>query len=133
MTGNEIEAEEILTKTFVQSFGQHEKPCAFEIDSALISELKGRFDLSEEPLAPVSPGVKLGGRNVLRPDLEAAIESLPARERLVFLLKDVEAYSTETISALLGLTCAEIQRALLSAHLRLCRRLAASDASSEAA
>lgn len=125
MTGNEIEAEEILATTFIQAFQQNEDPDAFAVDSALIGELSERFPLrQEEPAAVVSQGLGLSHRNVRRPDLEAAVRSLPANERLLFLLRDVEGYSPETIGRLLQIPEVQVQRTCFSARIRLCQVLA---------
>ncbi len=45
MTGNEMEAEEILAATFVKVFQQNERPDAFAVDSALLHELSEKFPL----------------------------------------------------------------------------------------
>ncbi len=125
MTGNEIEAEEILAATFVRAFQQNEQPDAFAVDSALIGELSERFPLQEEePAAVISQGLGLSHRNVRRPELEAAIQNLPANERLLYLLRDVEGYSLEMIARLLELPEPQVQRACFSARIRLCQMLA---------
>jgi RNA polymerase sigma-70 factor, ECF subfamily len=133
MTGNEIEAEQILVATFVRAFQQNERPDAFAIDSALLSELGLRFPLrQEEPPAHLAPGSGLHRRNVRRPDLEVAVRNLPPNERLLFLLHDVEGYSPAMISRLLDLPEARIQRACFSARIRLYQGLA-EQANTEAA
>jgi RNA polymerase sigma-70 factor, ECF subfamily len=125
MTGNEIEAEEILAATFVRAFQQNERPDGFAVDSALVGELNERFPLQqEEPAAAVAPGVGLSHRNIRRPDLEIAVRNLPANERLLFLLHDVEGYSPEMIGRLLNLPEAQVQRSCFSARIRLCQGLA---------
>jgi DNA-directed RNA polymerase specialized sigma24 family protein len=125
MTGNEIEAEEILTNTFVQAFQQCEQPDAFAIDSALLSQLDQRYPLRKEvPSAVPSPGHGLSPRNVRRPDLESAIRDLPPNERLLFLLRDVEGYSTASIAKLLDLSEKHVQRGCFSARIRLSQLLA---------
>lgn len=125
MTGNELEAEEILLNTFVAAFRQSERPDALGIDSALIRELRDRFCLEPELPAATPPG-RCGVRlqNVRRPELEAALLDLPANERLLYLLRDVEGYSPRSIAELLGLSQPELQHQLFSARLRLCQRLA---------
>src|ERR1700730_17519149 len=56
MTGNEIEAEEILGKTFVRAFQQADQPDAGSVDQSLLQEFQGRFPLQEEePAAVASP------------------------------------------------------------------------------
>jgi RNA polymerase sigma-70 factor (ECF subfamily) len=133
MTGNEIEAEEILTTTFVRAFQQSEQPDAFAIDSALLGELGQRFPLhQEEPSAVVTPGIGLSHRNVRRPDLEFAVRDLPPNERLVFLLRDVEGYSPANIARLLDIPEAQVVRACFSARIRL-RQVLAEQARTEAA
>jgi RNA polymerase sigma factor (sigma-70 family) len=125
MTGNEIEAEEILTTTFVQAFQESDQPDAFAIDSALLGELGQRFPLrKEEPSAVISPGTGLSHRNVRRSDLESAVRNLPPNERLLFLLRDVEGYSVANIARLMNLSEAQVQRACFSARIRLCQVLA---------
>ena len=125
MTGNEIEAEEILTTTFVQAFQESDQPDAFAIDSALLGELGQRFPLrKEEPSAVISPGTGLSHRNVRRSDLESAVRNLPPNERLLFLLRDVEGYSVVNIARLMNLSEAQVQRACFSARIRLCQVLA---------
>jgi RNA polymerase sigma-70 factor, ECF subfamily len=134
MTGNELEAEEILSGTFIQAFQESKRPDAFAIDAALIREFRDRFCLAPERPAVSAQHGFLAGRNVRRPDLEAAVQSLPANERLLFLLRDVEGYSLETIAKLLDMGQPEVRRFLLSARIRLCQRLAASECpNSEAA
>ncbi len=129
MTANELEAEEILTGTFVQAFRTRAIPQAEHVDAALIEELRQRFPLGEnEPSASIArphiPVEDLSGQNVRRTDLEEAIQTLPATERLLFLLRDVEGYSPATISRLLEIPEARVHRSLFSARIRLRQTLA---------
>lgn len=133
MTGNEMEAEEILAITFVRAFQQQERPDAFAVDSALLHQLSEQFPLRKE-VAPavVAAGLGLSHGNVRRPDLEAALRNLPANERLVFLLRDVEGYSPAMISRLLDIPEPQVQRTGFSARIRL-RQVLAGQARTEAA
>jgi DNA-directed RNA polymerase specialized sigma24 family protein len=125
MTGNEIEAEEILAQTFIGAFQKNTEPDGFGVDSSLVCELARRFSLRQEQPPPVvSPSSDLGGANVHRNDLEAAIQRLPANERLVFLLRDVEGYCSEATAKLLEVPPQQIERTLFSARLRLRQMLA---------
>lgn len=135
MTGNEVEAEEILTETFVQAFEQTELPDAPVVDSALVGELRSRFPLGEEEPAavPATTGPDLSRRNVRRTDLEEAIQYLPPTERLCFLMRDVEGYSVEAIAKVVDLPEASVQRTLFSARIRLRSVLAQSQVSDAAA
>ena len=136
MTGNEIEAEEILSSTFVQAFRQSNRPDALTVDSVLIGELRGRFSLAQnEPVAIAQDTVAedRNVRNVRRTDLEEALQNLPANERLLFLLREVEGYSVDVIAGLLEIPQPEVQRSLFSARIRLCQALASSKRSSSAA
>jgi RNA polymerase sigma-70 factor, ECF subfamily len=134
MTGNEIEAEEILATTFVRAFQEQERPDGFAVDSALVYELSQRFPLREEEAAAVIvPGVGASHRNVRRTELEAAVSNLPANERLLFLLRDVEGYSSAMISRLLEIPEAQVQRSCFSARVRLSQLLAEQARNDEAA
>jgi len=133
MTGNELEAEEILTATFVQAFRAEKVPQAEHVDAALIEELRHRFPIGEnEPAARINRELSLAsdlsGQNVRRTDLEEAIQTLPATERLLFLLRDVEGYSPAAISQLLRIPESQVQRSLFSARIRLRQALAAAKA-----
>lgn len=125
MTGSEVEAEEILTITFVRAFQQQQNPDAFAVDSALLQTLNERFPLRKEetPAVPV-PGTGLNHRNVRRPDLEVAVRNLPPNERLLFLLRDVEGYTPAAIGRLLDIPEAQVLRTCFSARIRLHQVLA---------
>ncbi len=126
MTSSEREAENILTGTFVQAFTAAAEPDAVEVDRALLAELQQRFTLA--PCAPAEPteGVGLPCGQVRRTDLEEAVGTLPCRERLVFLLRDVESYPAMKIASLLNCPEAEIHQTLISARIRLRNALAIS-------
>jgi RNA polymerase sigma-70 factor (ECF subfamily) len=125
MTANELEAEEILASTFVRVFQQHDRPDGFAVDSALVHQLSEKFALRQEetPAVPAA-GPGLSNRNVHRSVLEAAVSNLPANERLLFLLRDVEGYAPAMISRLLDIPEAQVQRTLFSARIRLRQALA---------
>lgn len=118
MTGDEREAEEILTSTFIRGFQQHPKPNLEQLDQLLMVELHQRLSLKPVAAMPAD-GASLGGRNVRRTDLEEALWQLPARERLCFLMRDVEGYSSSKIAGLLESSETEVQRTVLSARMRI--------------
>jgi RNA polymerase sigma-70 factor, ECF subfamily len=134
MTGSEIDAETILTQTFIRAFSASAEPSGQQVDSALIEELQQRYPLGEQHLAAIADarfqaGARLAGRNVLRTELEEAIQTLPPTERLLFLLRDVEGYTPSAISELLHIPEVKVQRALFSARLRLRQTLAGIESS----
>ena len=90
MSGNQLEAERVLTCTFVDAFHAAQEPDREQIDTALLAHLRRTFPLGQKE-TPASPsnGGPLGPSTVRRSDLEEAILYLPATERLVFLLTDV--------------------------------------------
>jgi RNA polymerase sigma-70 factor (ECF subfamily) len=129
MTGNELEAEQVLIQSFVQAFASDPKPDCALIDGSLISELRRYFPLTPSDPAPLSVSAEISGRNIRRTDLEEAIQGLPPCERLLFLLRDVEGYTTEAISQLVGMTQQQVNRTLFSAKIRLRSILAEMEAS----
>jgi len=119
MTGNELEAEQLLTDSFVQAFSTDPRPDGGVIDRSLVWELRKQFSLA--PAAPAisqSAGIPMR-KNVRRTDLEEAIQELPPPERLLFLLRDVEGYSSESVSQLVDMPQPQVNRTLLSARIRL--------------
>lgn len=125
MTGNELEAEEILRGTFIRAFLKAEEPDSELIDAALIEQIQEHLPLEDEDL-PFPHADRLpDGRNILRPDLEEAIRCLPPVERIIFLLMDVEGYSAGRIADLLQKTPAEVLRTAMVARLRLRAEIAA--------
>ena len=126
MTGNEMEAEEVLTDTFVRAFEAQEEPNGQQVDTAMVTELRERLPIDEvaEPL-PTAGTIGLGGRNIKRTELEEALKELPPNERLTFLLRDVEGYSADKVAELLKVPRQQIERTLLAARIRLRTVLAA--------
>jgi RNA polymerase sigma-70 factor (ECF subfamily) len=131
MTGGEMEAEEILGNTFIRAFRQAKEPSGELVDRSLVTELQQHVEFEPvrpepQPLAmPPAPAERLEHRNVKRPDLEAALVHLPATERLVFLLRDVEGYTVERVAATLEISPQAVSIALLRARLKLLQVLAA--------
>ncbi|MGC1871051.1 MAG: RNA polymerase sigma factor [Acidobacteriaceae bacterium] len=118
MTGDEREAEDILQSTFIEAFEQGPAPTIGTLDKALLMQLRRRFGL--DPVEAVtSEGEGLGNRNVRRTDLEEAVWQMPERERLCFLLRDVEGYDNARIADLLQTSEPEVQRTVFSARLRM--------------
>lgn len=118
MSGDEREAEAILESTFIDAFDQDAVPTIATLDEALMTQFHRRFSL--DPVPAVTAEVEgLGSRNVRRTDLEEAVWQMPERERLCFLLRDVEGYDNTRIAGLLHSSENEVQRTLFSARLRM--------------
>jgi RNA polymerase sigma-70 factor (ECF subfamily) len=119
MTGNELHAEQVLTDSFIQAFAADPRPDGEAVDRALITQLRAHFPLTPSEPAPVIASAPMNGKNIRRTDLEEAIQDLPPTERLLFLLRDVEGYSSEAISRLVDIPQPQVNRALFSARIRL--------------
>lgn len=130
MTGNEIEAERILTRTFIQAFEEAPEPSGREIDAVLLRELRKRIRLDLDipsytsVMDPSLSAPRRAGQNIRRTDLEEALTALPAMERLLFLLRDVEGYSPTAIAELLRLPESYVNRGVFTARVRLRKVLA---------
>lgn len=118
MTGDEREAETILQSTFIDAFDRQTKPSIATLDEALMVQLHRRLSL--DPVPAMGAEIEgLGHRNVRRTDLEEALWQMPERERLCFLLRDVEGYNVNRIAGLLATSEKEAQRTIFSARLRM--------------
>lgn len=125
MTDNELEAEELMKNSFLRAFASTAQPTAEQLDRALITEIREIMPLGvltiEEGVCNDTPSIR---RNILRTHLERAVVQLPATERMIFLMHDVENYSHERIARNLGLDENESVQGLHQARLRLRRLLA---------
>jgi RNA polymerase sigma-70 factor, ECF subfamily len=130
MTGNELEAERILAGTFVRAFRAAREPNGEGVDLALVEELRRGFYLPRNIGALIAfpqadfPSEGLTDRNVKRTELEEALWGLPAAERLLFLLRDVEGYTSAGIARLLDMPESQVQCGVFTARIQLRRILA---------
>lgn len=125
MTDNELQAEAVMTATFEAAFSQENPGDTDIIDRALISEIHelspiGRLSLN----CAASREVVEARKNTKRVDLERAVVQIPATERLVFLMHDVERYDLDRIARLLEVTPETTRKALHQARLRIRELLA---------
>lgn len=120
MTGNELAAEALMADVFRTAFRSSVAPSTEEVDRALLVELRQIFDIPVLALqcAPCTE-VRKVRRAVLRTDLEAAVLQLPATEKLLFLMHDLDGYSHDHVARLLGITERESRLGLHQARLRL--------------
>jgi RNA polymerase sigma-70 factor, ECF subfamily len=125
MTDNELAAEKLSASTFVRAFSRESKGAddpatqsAEQIDEAFIAEMREIEPVGALTLKCPSAesGQSIRGR-MKRIHLERAVVQLPATEKLVFLMHDVEGYGHSRISRLLGIAAEESRLALHSARM----------------
>ena len=125
MTDNELDAAELMTRTFCRAFAKGDSPTAEQIDGCLISILREYMPLGLLTLA-CSPSDRALSvrRNTMRVDLERALVQLPPTEKMIFLMHDVEGYDHARIARTLGLSDEESRVGLHQARLRMRELLA---------
>lgn len=125
MTDNELTAEELMQQAFCQAFEAAEAPSPELLDRTLITTLRGLMDIGKLTLAcaPCSRVAEVR-HNTKRVHLERAVVQLPATEKMIFLLHDVESYSHARVARYLGLTETETRHGLHQARLRVRELLA---------
>jgi RNA polymerase sigma-70 factor (ECF subfamily) len=120
MTDNELAAEELAANTFLRAFSSVSAPTFEQIDYAFLTEVRELAAIGSLTLSSVTssdlPSIR---GNVKRVHLERAVVQLPATEKLIFLLHDVESYEHERIAKLLGITTDESKFGLHQARLRV--------------
>ena len=119
MTDNELVAEQLSGNTFLRAFASSTVPGTEQIDRAFLAEVREMTAIGTLTLnlsATETPSVY---GNVKRIHLERAIVQLPATEKMIFLLHDVEGYAHEKIARLLGMDVQESQLGLHQARLQM--------------
>jgi len=120
MTGNELAAEDLMSDVFRAAFTTNSNPSGNDIDRALVGELGKTFDMPVFTLNCVpSSQIRNVRSNMLRTELEAAVIQLPATEKLIFVMHDVEGYDHDRVARLLGITERESRLGLHQARLRM--------------
>ena len=117
MTDNELTAEELAANVFLRAFAGSASPTTEQIDYAFLAEVRETTPVGTLTLncsASSSPSIR---GNVKRVHLERAVVQLPATEKLVFLLHDVEGYDHKKIARLLGMEEQESQFRLHQARI----------------
>lgn len=120
ITDHELAADQLAANTFLRAFAGVGLPGTEQIDAAFLAEVRQLTPLGSLTLRnTASPeNGRLCG-NMKRVHLERAVVQLPATERLVFLLHDVEGYEHRRIGFLLGLSEDESKFGLHQARLRI--------------
>ena len=120
MTNSELEAEAVLEATFVRSFMEAANPTEEQIDNALIAIFREDHKIGTLTLKCADATEVLNVRsNTKRVHLEQAVVQLPATEKLVFLMHDVEGYSHDRIARTLTINTNDSKLALHQARLRV--------------
>lgn len=120
MTDNEIAAENLMTTVFQRLFTHGVAFDEENVDRMLIAELREYIPIGPLTLdCGVVDTVATVRRNTLRVHLERAVVQLPATERLIFLMHDVEKYDHARIARTLGVTEEASIQGLHQARLRM--------------
>jgi len=124
MSDHELVAEQLSEKTFLRAFASSDCPRAEQIDQAFLAELQDLVPLRGLDVNVPPPAAAGLCGNVKRVHLERAVVQLPAAEKLIFLLHDVEGYEHGRISCLLAISEDESRLGLHQARLRIHELLA---------
>ncbi|HLJ26999.1 MAG TPA: RNA polymerase sigma factor [Candidatus Angelobacter sp.] len=120
MTDNELTAEELSTNTFLRAFAATDQPAGEQIDRAFLTEVREFTAIGVLTLnSATSTQTQSMHHNVKRIHLERAVVQLPATEKLIFLMHDVEGYEHGRISRLLGITLEESKAGLHQARMQI--------------
>ena len=120
MTDHELMAEQLAANAFSRAFSASAYPRAEHIDQALLAEIRSVVAMEGLTLSlTVNAETPALRRNVKRAHLERAVVELPATEKMIFLLHDVEGYEHNRISRLLQISEDESRLGLHLARLRI--------------
>jgi RNA polymerase sigma-70 factor (ECF subfamily) len=125
LTDNELTAEKVSAQVFSRVFPVNMTPSAEALDKALVEILREMMSIGNLSLdVPASTEPANARRNVKRAILERAVMEIPATERLIFLMHDVEGYDHSRIARTLGISTDESCNGLHQARLALRRAVA---------
>ena len=120
MTDNELTAEQLSSNTFLRAFAHSAEPAHDQIDRAFLAEVRELTPVGNLTLnCAVNTEAQSVHGNVKRIYLERAVVALPATEKLIFLLHDVEGYEHSRISRLLGIAEEECRCGLHQARVQI--------------
>ena len=126
MTDNELVAEELSTNTFLRAFAKSDQPTHDHIDRAFIAEVREFTPIGTLTLTGnITTESRSIHGNVKRIHLERALVQLPATEKLIFLMHDVEGYEHGRISRLMGISEEESRLGLHQARVEIRNLIAA--------
>jgi RNA polymerase sigma-70 factor (ECF subfamily) len=120
MTDNELTAEQLSANTFLRAFATQNQPTQEHIDRAFLAEVRELFAVGSLTLnCPVSAEIQSVHGNIKRIHLERAVVQLPATEKMIFLMHDVEGYEHGRIGHLLGISEEESKLGLHQARVQI--------------
>ena len=120
MTGNELVAEQLSSQTFLRAFAGSPEPKSEHIDNAFLAEVREITPIGALSLnGTVSAETKSVYGNIKRVHLEEAVLQLPATEKLIFLLHDVEGYDHSRVARLLGVSEEQSKFALHQSRIKI--------------
>lgn len=120
MTDNELTAEQLSANVFLRAFSISASPRTEQIDQAFLAEVREITPLGTLTLeCAASHESRSVYGNIKRVHLERAVVQLPATERLIFLLHDVEGYEHQKIARLLGIDEKKSQFGLHQARVQI--------------
>jgi|SRR5215467_4044613 len=119
VTGAEPAAEQMAASTFLRAFASGDAPRTEQIDQAFLAEVRELSPLRGLTLQAAAAEARDLRRNMKRVHLEQAVIELPAMEKLIFVLHDVESYEHARIARLLGIREDESRLGLHQARLRI--------------
>ena len=119
MTDNELTADALSSNTFLRAFAKTDQPASEQIDRAFVAEVREFIAIGTLTLNVTSNDTHSIHGNVKRIHLERAVVQLPATEKLIFLMHDVEGYEHERISRLLGISEDESRFGLHQARVQI--------------
>ena len=120
MTDNELTAEQLSANTLLRAFSTLNHPTQDHIDRAFLAEVRELVPVGPLTLhCTASPQTQSIHGNVKRIHLERAVVELPATEKMIFLLHDVEGYDHDRIARLLGVSADESKLGLHQARVQV--------------
>jgi RNA polymerase sigma-70 factor (ECF subfamily) len=125
LTDNELTAEDLTARVFLNTFAVNSTPSAEVLDRALVNELRITTPIGDLTLdEPAVEKTANARKNVKRAALERAVMEVPATERMIFLMHDVEGYDHSRIARTLDISTDESVRGLHQARLAVRRAVA---------
>jgi RNA polymerase sigma-70 factor (ECF subfamily) len=125
LTDNELAAESVSARVFSKVFAVNPTPSAEVLDRALVNVLREAMPIGNLTLhVTETTEIANARRNVKRAVLERAVMQVPATERMIFLMHDVEGYDHSRIARTLGLSTDESRNGLHQARLAVRRAVA---------